>query len=501
MSFAVQLMIITLFSKVLGLVRELIFGYFLGTSATKDIYVMATLVPLLLSSFILNSVTAAFIPRFNAVRKEGGIKAARNFTANVSNILGLVSLVIIGLVVIFAEPIASFLARGWEGEIISETALYIRIVVIAILPIAFTSAFSGYLNVHDDFFSPSITVAINNVVLIIFCFIAALTGQWLLLPIGYTLAYFAQYIHYLPALRKTGYRHRPIFERNKELKTFFLLAAPILLSVAATDLAQIVDKMIATALFETGSVSSMDYASKLITMVSGIIIASGVTAVYPKLSKLVQEKKEEDYHREVASSMESIYFFVIPVVVGMFILAEPIIQVIFERGAFDRASTILTGGLLRFYSLSLLGETIYILITRVFYSINDTKTPIRIMFVQVLFDIPLNFILSDLIGINGLALSSSIGMMAAGVYAIYCYKRRFPAAQLKSAITGLIKIMLAAAIMGLVVLLLWSLSTNTNVYIRISLVTLLALVIYFTVAYVLQVQEARHFMGRLMKRR
>lgn len=499
MSFAVQLMIITLFSKVLGLVRELIFGYFLGTSATKDVYVMATLVPLLLSSFILNSVTAAFIPRFNSVRKGKGIKEARRFTANVSNILAVISIVIIFLVIVFAVPIASFLAQGWEGEMIQETALYIRIVVLSILPIAFNSAFSGYLNVHDDFFSPSITVAVNNVVLIVFCFFAAMTGNWLLLPIGYTVAYFAQYIHYIPALKKTGYRHVPDFQWNNQLKFFFLLAAPILISVAATDLAQVIDKMIATALFETGGVSSMDYASKLITMVSGIIIASGVTAVYPKLSKLVQEKKEDDYHKEVAGSIESIYFFVIPVAVGLFILAEPIIQVVFERGAFNRASTILTGGLLRFYSLSLIGETIYILITRVFYSVNDTKTPIRIMLVQVLFDIPLNFLLSSLIGINGLALSSSIGMMAAGIYAIICYKKRFPTASLRAPIKGLVKMALAAAIMGLAVVILWSFFINLNIVLRIGLVTLLAMLLYFALTYVLQVRESRHFIGRFIK--
>lgn len=494
MNAAFQLMVITLFAKVLGLIRELIFAYFLGTSAVKDIYVIAALVPLLLSNFIAGTVTSAFIPRYHAIRRDRGAEEAGAFTANLVNVLFLLSLVIVVLVAVFAEPITGLMARGWSQDQVKEGAVYVQIMVISLIIISVHSPFNGYLNIHDDFRSPALTVAINNIVLIIFCFIAARTGQWLLLAVGFVVAYLLQHLHFIPALRKTGYRHRMLLSVDDNIRGFLKLSLPMLLSVAAADFAQIIDKMIATTLFEIGGASSLDYASKLITMVSGIFIASIITAIYPKLSQLAQKQDRGEFKEEVASSIEMLCYLIVPIIIGMAVLAEPIIQLVFQRGSFTGQDSLVVGGLLRYYSPSLLGEAIFIFITRVFYSINDTRIPIRIMLVQVAVDIPLNFILSSLIGINGLALSSSLGALAAGAFGLYCYKKRFVRIGLQKISLTLVKIATASAIMGLACYFLYGGLPALSLYLRLPLVILAGMLVYFVSTALLGI----NMMGRLM---
>lgn len=464
MSAAFLLMLITIISKITGFLRELFFGYFMGTSAIKDLYVIATSIPSVLFGFVFSAVVSSFIPMFNKVESLEGKEKADKFTTNVSNALLIVATIAVIIGLIFARPIVKLFARGWQGDKLDYTVTFTRIVIFSIYATAFNAPFSGYLNIHDDFLNPAINGIIMNAIIITACFIAFFNNNWLILAYGYVLAYFIQYMNFIPALRKKGYKHSKYIDlKSPYLKELVRLGIPIIISVSADKISSIIDKTIASSLFEEGGVSALDYASKITSLVDGVIIVSVVTAAYPQLTRLAQNNELAKLKKTVSSTLISTFVLVIPAVVGIFVLAEPITSLIYERGAFNEESTLITGGALRWYAPSLIGLVVYSVMTRSFYSLKDTITPVKMMIVQVAVDVPLNFLLSSIMGLNGLAFSSSIGIIASGFYAILAFRKKFGKFNLKETGISILKILFISIIMGFIAQFMYEfLSVNSQ---------------------------------------
>lgn len=449
MSIAFILMIISTITKASGFLRELVFSYFLGTSEIKDIYVITTSIPMLLFGFIFNAIGSSFIPIYNKVSNEKGKNEGDKFTSNVANSVLIIGLILIFMAFIFAKPLVKLLASGWSGETLTYAVNFTRITLFSIIATSFFAPFGSYLITKDEFINSSLNGLILNIVFIASAFIAYYLNNWFILAYGFVIASFLQFIRYISGLKNVNFNYSMKINLNDPyLLEMLKLSIPILISIAANRLSSIVDKTIATTLFESGGVSALDYADKTLSLVDGIVLASVITVVYPKFVKLVNKNNIKDFKNEVFSSIISTSIIVMPFMIGMFVLAKPAISILFERGAFDANSTILTSGALRYYSFSLLGLTLYSLITRALYSLQDTKTPAKMMLIQVAFDIPLNFILSHFIGLNGLALSSSIGVMVAGFYGLFLFNKKIGGFNIKKLLLSIAKISTCGIIMA-----------------------------------------------------
>ena len=504
-STAFLLMFITTISKITGFIREVFFGYFMGTTAIKDIYVTSTKIPSIIFGFIFTAVITSFIPVYNRVLRSEGEEKAHKFTSNLSNILFVIAAVLVLFTFIFARPLTKLFAIGWTGAKLDYAVTFTRIVSVSVFATAFNTPFDGYLNIKDDFTNPAINGIIMNIVLIISCSIAAASHNWIILAFGFVISYFVKYIHYIPALRKKNYKHQFIIDfKDPRIKELILLSLPIIISVAALDLSSIVDQTLASTLAREGAISSLDYAVKTIKLVSGIVVVSIVTTAFPHFAKLAEEGKIRKLKFEFKKSLVSTMLIIIPAVFGLMFLANPIIRLIYQRGAFDATSTLLTGGALKFYAACLIGDATTMLVNRVFYSLGDMKTPVKITFLQVAVDIPLNFVLSSFMGLNGLALSTTIGQLASAGFAIYMLKKKIGKLGFMDAAISFGKMTLASLIMGLVALGVFNSLVSINFHLALFLAILLGAIIYFILILFSQITEVKrivnHIYHKIVKR-
>lgn len=500
-SITFQLMIITIVSKATGLIREMVFGAAYGTSMIKDVYVTSETVTALLFSFLFMSIQSIFIPMYNKVLAGAGRKKADAFTANLTNTLIVVSTLIIIMGMIFMEPIVKLVAAGYTGEKLETAVYFSRIRMFGIYFSAANACMISYLNIYDDFFHPAITGIISNFFLIIIALISARIGSINLLAFGTVFSVFMQYILFPRALKKAGYRHRLLLKpKHPDIMTALKMALPVMIGIVVNDLSIMIDQSIATSVATEGGVSALDYAQKIYQIISGIVIVSIVTAVYPKMSKFGQEKQIPELKKLSNSSIITGLLLVIPSTIGLMIFAEPIVRLFYERQAFDAQSTQLTAGALFWYTPGLVALVFTSLITRVFYSIGNTRTPVAISTVQVVIDIILNFVLSRLMGLNGLAASTSVGNIFAAFAYLYLIHLQLGKMHFRSMIKSMGKIILASSLMALAAYVAFTRLPLAGESIRLALVILLAIVVYSLAIILVKIPEAEDILKSIFGR-
>jgi len=186
------------------------------------------------------------------------------------------------------------------------------------------------------------------------------------------------------------------------------IALPVIIGVSVNQINVLVDRTIASRVAE-GGITALNYASRLNGFVQGIFVLSITTALYPMISKMVAESNMEGLKKSVSEAISGINLLVIPATVGSMIFAEPVVMLLFGRGKFDVEAIAMTSAALFFYSLGMLGFGLREVLSRAFYSLQDTKTPAINATIAVVMNIIPNIILSKYMGIGGLALERRLG--------------------------------------------------------------------------------------------
>lgn len=446
----VTLMVITIISKMTGFLREALFANFFGTSDIQDIYVVSQTVAAISFSFLFLSIQSTFIPMYNNIYERHGRKDADRFTSNLTNSMILVATGIVALFYIFMPAIIKMVAVGFTGEKFEQAVLFSRIVVFQIYFSAINGSMIGYLNNMGNFITPATTGIIMNMVLVVFAYLAARTGNMYILALGSVCSMGLQYIFFPRALKKTGYKHAFILQpKHPHIRESLSIAIPAMFSVLVNDISIIIDKSIATGLVPVGGASALNYANTLFMLIQGVVIVSIITASYPKMTRLAQKQDSNPFKNIINQSLISGLVLVIPACVGLMIFVKPIVRLFFQSGQFSELSTEMTAGALFWYAPGLIALMFSQVFIRAFYAKNDTKIPLVLSAVQVLLDVILNFVLSILFGLNGLAASTMLGNVAGALLLGLALRKKMGSLGLSYTIKNCLKICLASAIMGL----------------------------------------------------
>lgn len=224
---------------------------------------------------------------------------------------------------------------------------------------------------------------------------------------------------------------------------------PVIISTSVIELNFIISKSLSSKLF-SGAISSLNYAYKLQGFVTGIVVTSIVTAVYPEMAKSASEKDFSGLKEKIQDSIITMSFLVVPATIGLFILAEPIVKLLFVGGAFSKQDGVITAEVLALYSFGIIGIGFREIISRVFYTIMDAKTPVINSIIIVLLNIGLSLILIGKMGILGLALATSVSFIVGAILIIISANRRIGSVFSKKSIKELLKILIAALVMGVI---------------------------------------------------
>ena len=446
-----MLMFITIISKIFGFLREAVMASYIGASDLKSIYTTANTLPVVIANFVAVGIISGFIPIYNKAKNEEGEEAAEEFTSNVFNILMVFALVAVIIGMIFARPFSKLLSPDLDGAYLDLATNYTRIMMFAVFAYLYSAVFRGYLNLKGNFFDPAITGIIMNVVIIAFTILTGITDNPYYLIIGALLGNTIQYILFPRATRKLGYKHKKVLDfKNKYVRNLILISIPIIISSAAGEISIIVDNSMASAFFGKAAISKLFYSKTMLTMITGVITISVTTALFPKIAELGQLGKIEHMKERISSSVVSTMLLIIPASIGMAVLSEPIIAVVFERNAFTQNDTIIVAALLTAYAPNNIFQSIVDVVDRGFYAVGDSKTPVIVVLIQQFLNVIFNLILIKFFGIEGLAYATVLSTAVGTVLMLFQFRKKFGSFNFKSSLISLVKISLATVVMALV---------------------------------------------------
>lgn len=486
--------IATVISKILGFAREVSIAYKFGSTWQTDAYNIALSIPGLLFAAVATAIRTVFIPVFTDVATHRGKEKAMDLANNVINTTLLIAIILIVLGEIFAAPLVHLFARGFEGEVFDLAVDLTRIVLPVMIFYALVGIASGILNALQQFTAPALTGVPYNILIISGVFtIGSIWGIYGL-AIATVVGIGSQLLILLPSLKKTGFRYRFFIDlRSPELLLILELMLPTLIGTAVNEINIMIDRMLASSLPE-GSITALNYASRINMLPYGIVVSSVVTAIYPTMSQAAATKNKEQFMQSINSSLRTMSFLVMPMMVGLIVLNVPVTQVIYERGAFTKEATIATSSALLFYALGLLSMSWRDVINRGFWSLKDTLTPMFISAGAVVVNIIANLSLVGPLGHSGLALGTTIAATFSAFLALAFLRKKTGPLGLKSILNSLSKIILASLVMAVVAIFGWQLllpyaTTRLIRAILLFVVIGVSALAYFATAYILKIEE------------
>ncbi|MDO5302122.1 MAG: murein biosynthesis integral membrane protein MurJ [Tissierellia bacterium] len=443
------IIIFSLIGKLMGFGRESMVAAVFGAGMEKDAFVAAQSATSTVSMFIVMGISTVFIPGLQSVLHDRGEAGKERFTNNIYVIVTILTLAIMALGIYGAPVLAKLVAPRFDEATAALCVELIRLAMPVILFSAYEGIFTGYLHFHNHFgIAASVPIWLNSVYLIYLFFFADSYGIRGLTVVS-VLAVVAEFIAVYMGSHHIGFRFRPVLDiADKYTRQTLLLAIPAIITVSVNNINTLVNRALASGL-ETGSMSRLDYANKLNVLIIGIFITAITAVIFPAMAKAFNEGRMQKGKLIMNGAIRAVLLITIPAMVGLIVLAQPIVELAFMRGAFTQLDADLTAVCLRFYTLALISVSVNNVQNRVFYSLEDTKTPFYLGVVNVLFNVGFNLILVRFMGINGLALSVSIATSAVAVASFYLLKKKLGNIGMRSYLRLTIKTVIAALIMGL----------------------------------------------------
>lgn len=451
--------IATFASRVLGLLRDAVLAAYFGASTQMDAYNVAFRVPNLLRDlFAEGAMTAAFVPSFTRTLGEHGRERAWRLGNLVINTLLLITGVLAMLGIAFAGPITAAIAPEFDevpGKL-ELTASLTRVMLPFLTTVAVAVAMMGMLNSLHRFFVPSLSPAMFNVATIV-CVLAlvpVLEGMGIApifaVAFGTLLGGVGQVMLQWPVLRREGFRYRPVIDfRDPGLRQVLRLMVPGTVGVAAVNINVLVNTLLATSQGE-GAVSWLQYAFRLMYLPIGLFGVSIATAALPDVSRQAADEDLAAMRRTVSSALRLMLMLNVPAMVGLVVLAEPIVALLYQRGQFDALDTAATAAALMFYAPGLVGYSAVKIASPTFYSLGDSRTPVTISMMSVGLNLGLNLLLIQVLGFRGLALGTALAAIFNAGALLWLLRRRIGGLDGRRLLVSLAKISAASLVMAAV---------------------------------------------------
>jgi putative peptidoglycan lipid II flippase len=449
----------TMSSRVLGLVREQVMAYLFGAGNAVDAFNVAFRIPNLVRDlFAEGAMSAAFVPTFTRYLKRDGRQAAWQLGSHVLNALLAMTLFLVVIGIVAAEPLVRVLAGDYAavpGKF-ELTVSLTRVMLPFLTLVALAAACMGMLNALDRYLVPALAPALFNVASIVTTLAAIPVLVWAGVPtihamaIGVLAGGLAQVLVQWPALHREGFRHRAVLDPAEPgLKQVLLLMGPGTLGLAATQVNVFVNTWLATG-EGTGAVSWLGYAFRLMYLPLGIFGVSIATASVPAIARRAADGDLAGMRETVAAGLAMMLSLTVPATVGLMVLAHPIVALLFERGQFTATDTAATAGAVMAYAVGLAGYSVVKIASPTFYALGDSRTPVAVSALSVLVNAGLNILFVRELGYRGLALGTSLtALLNAGVL-MWLLRGRLRGLRLRHLASVFARVLLASAVMGAV---------------------------------------------------
>jgi putative peptidoglycan lipid II flippase len=450
----------TALSRVLGVARDMLKAYLFGTGIAADAFTVAFRIPNMLRAFLAEgTLSASFVPVFSEYLAKGKKKESWEVARNAFGILALVLLAISVLGILLSPLLVRAIASGFSqvpGKI-ALTVTLTRILFPYIFFVGLTALCAGILNSHRHFTVPALAPAMLNISMIAFMglictrIIGGPKMQIYGLAAGAVVGGVGQLLIQIPVLKSKGMPLRPGFNfHHPAIARIFRLMVPGVIGMGVAEINAFVDTYLA-AVLQSGSVAALEYGNRLVQLPLGVFGVALGTAALPTMASQAAREETDKLKDTLATNLRMIIFVMAPAAVGLIVLRVPIVRLLFERGRFFGGDSVsLVTSALMFYAVGLISYGSAKSLVAAFYSMKDTKTPVRCSVVAMITNIILNLILMRYLQLGGLALATALSStLNVVMLARYLTKKVGPFLTL-SWLMGAARSVLAAGAMGVV---------------------------------------------------
>lgn len=505
---SVIVMMFIILGKILALIRDSLIAAKFGATYVTDIYNFALGIVYLLTT-ISYGLTTTFIPLYTEHLQKSTKKIRDKFVNNVINMSSVFTILLSLILIIFAKYIIYVFGHGfWNDPKIFSISLEItRIMIISLIFISLQSIITGVLQAHKEFYEPAAMAAISNIVYIVY--LVFLTNKYGIkgFAIATVVGFFMQFMINIPKYIKLGYRYKGVIDsKDKEIHYMFKLMMPVIISTSVVQLNVFVNRSFATNIF-FGAATVLDYANKISTLAYEVFAIGIGMIVYPTLSELAAKKDIPQYKKALGKAINTIILIMVPASVAIAILREPLITIIYKRGAFDNQAAKLTASALLFYCPSMIAYGVRDILNKAFYSIKDTKTPMINSFIGIGMNIVINIAIIKYMKVSGLTLATTISVIITTILMIYNLNKKLEGIDIRRIINVFLKVVSSSVIMGIIIFIINKIIALEFGYglkgsiISIAASFILGTFAYFISIFLFKVEEFNYLINSFLKRR
>jgi putative peptidoglycan lipid II flippase len=414
--------VMTMLSRVLGLIRDVVVASYFGASSSADAFFVAFKIPNFLRRLFAEGAFAqAFVPVLSEYRSQRDFNAVQHLVNAVAGTLGGVLVFVTALAVLGAPVLTALFAPGFymgDSAKFQLAAEMLRITFPYLLLISLTAFAGAVLNSYERFAVPAFTPVLLNVSLIGSAIFLSpfFDPPVLALAWGVMIAGVVQLVFQLPFMARLSLLPKPVWGWNDPgVRRIMKLMVPALFGVSVTQINLLLDTVLASFL-QTGSVSWLYYSDRLVELPLGVFGIAIATVILPGLSRKHVEQSNEHFSSTLNWAMQMVLLIGIPAAVALFILAEPMLITLFHYGALTDRDVMMAAMSLRAYACGLLAFMLIKVLATGYFSRQDTKTPVKIGIQAAVANMVFNLVLIGPLAHVGLAAATALSaFMNAGL--------------------------------------------------------------------------------------
>ena len=487
-------------SRALGLVRDQVIAFTFGATAGTDAYVLARTLPTILYDLLVGSViTAAFVPVF--VQHTRDERQLWRLVGAILSLAGLAFAALALLLAILSEPLVDVIGSGFaEPSQRQLSSAMMRVALVSVVFQGLAGVLTSALYAQNRFILPAFATATYNAGIIVGILLLARTLGVAALPVGLVIGAVAQFALQAVGLRGFWRAYRPRIDlTDPAVRRILVLGGTVAAGLVVTIGGQLIDRNLASRLPE-GSLSSMQYATGVIQFPLGIVGIATSYAVLPTLARFGGgvDQSLERYRDALVFGMKLVLLLMLPALAGLLVLAQPLVAVLFERGAFHPQDTARTAAVFQAYAPQLPLTAIDYLLINAFYARQNARTPVLVGIVTVVVYVVVALALIGPLGVVGLALANAAQNSSHALVLLVLLRNALPGLRLGSALVPfLARTVPAAALTGAAVWLAWPLLAALGGLMSLLVAIALGTAIYGALVSLLGVPEARAVVGHL----
>jgi putative peptidoglycan lipid II flippase len=498
-------------SRVAGLVRESVSAYYFGSRGRINAFTVAFQLPNLVRALVADAaLSGAFVPVFSELLEKGDRRRAWRVA---STLFWLLLLGLGGLTALFIllAPYVLQLFGNPGGDVDLAVGLS-RVLFPIVVLLGLTGIVVGILNTHDHFSVPALTPVFWNLAIIAGLVIGVPTqhdesGKLYVYAASIVAGTLIQFLLPLPWLRGLDGRLQVVIDwRDPAVRHFFILLLPVTVGLGLININAVIDTVFASRLIDASlAPTAIDKAFRLYMLPQGMFSVAVATVLFPALSRLAARSDHDRFRETVALGVRQIGFLLVPAGALSAVLAEPIVRIVYQRGAFTPSQTTVVAGALAAFSLGLVFNGWMLMLNRAFFSMQSNWLPTIVALANLALNAALDVAFYR-VGVWGIPLATSLVNVAGAAALAYALRTRLGRLGLGAILDSLVRVIAASGVAaGLAFLVWWGLDDQlgrsfANQIVSLGLALGVAGVAYLGVCRVLRVPELKPLLALVRRR-